>query len=288
MIDVSRPERTEWLDLPDGRRLAWSEWGPPDGRPVLLCAGAAMSGSLGFGVDLLPRSGMRLLGVDRPGLGGSTAHPGRTLASWVDDCAHLVDRRGLTGPVAVGFSQGAPFAVALAGAGLVRALAVVAGQDDLAAQRDLLAPEVAALVDDVRRDPDAVERRFAGLATADGMWELVIGMSAPHDRALYQRDDFAAAYRRCLAEGFRQGAAGYARDLRICLGPWPYPPERVAVPVDLWYGRRDASGVHSPDFGTALARRFPDARHHLLDDEGGSILWTRAGDILTALRERAG
>jgi pimeloyl-ACP methyl ester carboxylesterase len=62
------------LRLPDGRTLAWSRWGPPTGRPVLLCTGAGMSGSLGFGLDAVPALGLQLLGIDRPGLGRSDPH----------------------------------------------------------------------------------------------------------------------------------------------------------------------------------------------------------------------
>jgi hypothetical protein len=42
--------------------------------------------------------------------------------------------------------------------------------------------------------------------------------------------------------------------------------------------------VHSPDHGATLARRFARAGRHLLEGEGGSILWTRASEILTSLR----
>ena len=69
------------------------------------------------------------------------------------------------------------------------------------------------------------------------------------------------------------------------MSPWPLDPADIEVPVDLWYGTRDASPVHSPDFGETLARRITGARRHLLPDEGSAILWTRAGDIVEALLE---
>ncbi|RYF72763.1 MAG: SusC/RagA family TonB-linked outer membrane protein [Cytophagaceae bacterium] len=120
-------------------------------------------------------------------------------------------------------------------------------------------------------------------ADADGMWALVDGMSGPEDRALYREPAFASAYRQALREGFAQGASGYARDLTLAMGRWPVPPEAITVPVRLWYGGRDASPVHSPDGGALLATRFPRAVRHFLPDEGGSLLWTRARDILRDL-----
>ena len=68
--------------LPDGRRLGWAEWGPADGEPVLFFGGAAMGRSIGFGADALEGLGVRLISVERPGLGASDPQPGRTLGDW--------------------------------------------------------------------------------------------------------------------------------------------------------------------------------------------------------------
>jgi pimeloyl-ACP methyl ester carboxylesterase len=277
----------EALRLPDGRALAWSRWGSDTARPVLFCTGAGMSGSLGFGLPALPGLGLQLLAIDRPGLGRSSPHPTKTLRTWVDDVAYLVTSRGLHDGLAVGFSQGAPFAFALGGAGLVDAVAVVAGQDEFRAVRHLLHPEVAAMLADAEADPDGFERTIARDATAEWLWSLIMGMSSGQDRELYT-GALGRAYRTALEEGFSQGAAGYARDLRLVLGPWPTPPEQVPVPVDLWYGGQDTSPVHSPDLGRSLAARFSRGRRHLLPDEGSSLLWTRGADILAALVRHPG
>jgi pimeloyl-ACP methyl ester carboxylesterase len=283
---VTPPERRDTLRLKDGRVLAWSEWGPVDGLPVLFCTGAAMSGALGFGADALAELGVRLLAIDRPGLGASSPHPEKTFASWVDDTHQLLTAKGLRDVTAVGFSQGAPFALALAGRGLVKAVAIVSGQDDLAHPRmaPLLHPEVAGMVRSARQDPAGFEQAFARMATPDGLWQLIVGMSGERDRALYVSESFGEAYQRALREGFSQGAQGYARDLVNALGPWLVEPEHIPVRVDLWYGGLDTSTVHSPDFGATLAARLPNATHTVDAEEGGSILWTRARDILVRLR----
>lgn len=285
------PERGDSILLRDGRRLAWWEWGPAEGDPVLFCTGAATSGRLGFGADFLEELGLRLLAIDRPGLGRSDPHPSKTLGSWVDDVTEVVEGRGLGCPLGVGFSQGAPFALALAGRGLLSGLALVSGQDQLShpALRPLLHPEVAGMLAAIERDPAGFARDLASRADAEGMWRLVLGMSSEHDRAVYRRDEFSRPFRQALEAGFAQGAEGYVRDLVNTLGPWPVPPEEVTVPVDLWYGAQDASPVHSPDFGATLAARLPEAWRTVEPDEGGSILWTRSQDILARLgRSRAG
>ena len=174
--DVAADARTEGardaLRLPGGRVLAWSRLGPDPARPVIFCTGAGMSGSLGFGLPALPALGLQLVAIDRPGLGRSSPHPTKTLQTWSDDVAYLMTSRGLHDGLAVGFSQGAPFALALAGAGLVGAVAVVAGQDEFRAVSHLLHPEVAAMLASAEADPDGFERTIARDATADWLWSL--------------------------------------------------------------------------------------------------------------------
>jgi hypothetical protein len=70
-------------------------------------------------------------------------------------------------------------------------------------------------------------------------------------------------------------------------GTWPFEPERIAVPVALWYGARDASPTHSPDSGATLAGRIPGACRTVVPGAGGSLLWTHSRAILSAFLDRA-
>ncbi|BAY07799.1 putative alpha/beta hydrolase [Calothrix sp. NIES-2098] len=274
------------MQLQDGRILAWSEWGDVDGVPVLFCPGAGMSGWLGFGAQDLPDLGLKLLAIDRPGLGLSDAHPHKTLSSWVDDTRELIQCHNLDNVLAVGFSQGAPFAFALAGESLVKAIAIVSGQDELIHPhiKPLLHPDVAGMIAAVQQDPVEFEQQFSQMATPEGLWRLIIGMSGECDRRLYDSETFGKAYQQALQEGFSQGAQGYVRDLVNTFSSWPVKLENITVPVDLWYGGADTSTVHSPDFGATLASRLPNASHTVDPEAGGSILWTRSRDILTKLK----
>lgn len=274
------------MQLYDGRRLAWYEWGAVDALPVLFCTGAGMSGWLGFGTSYLPDLGLKLIAIDRPGLGSSDPHPNKTLSSWVDDTREFIQFNNLHNVLAVGFSQGAPFAFALAAQNLVQAIAIVSGQDELAHPRlrPLLHPDVEGMIAAVQKDAVGFERHFSQIVTPEVLWQLIIGMSGERDRLLYESDTFSKAYQRALQEGFAQGAQGYARDLVNSLSIWTVKLENITITVDLWYGALDTSTVHSPDFGATLALRLPNVSHTVDSEEGGSILWTRAWDILAKLK----
>ncbi|MCD0445644.1 alpha/beta hydrolase [Glycomyces sp. A-F 0318] len=283
---TAAPARLGESALPDGRRLGWAEWGPPDGAPVLLCPGAATSRRLGFGPNAAASLGVRLVSVDRPGLGASTPAPGRTFADFARDMRLLCELRGLGRPAVVGNSQGAPFALACAAEGVASALAVVSGADEVAAPAfaDALEPGLRGLVERAVRDPAGAEEAFAAF-TAEAMWDMVMAASPECDLAVYRDPGFAAGYRAALREGFAQGAAGYARDTVLAMGRWPFALESIAVPVDLWYGEEDAT--HSPDNGALLASRVPGARRRLVPGIGGALLWTHPEPILASLLANA-
>lgn len=282
---VDIPARLGESRLSDGRLLGWAEWGPLDGVPVLLCPGAATSRWLGVGAGVVEALGVRLVSVDRPGLGASTPAPGRTFSDFAADVRQLCALRELGRPAVVGNSQGAPFALACAAEGVVSALAVVSGADEVAAPEFASAPaaDLRGLVERIADDPAGAEEFFAGF-TAEAMWDMVVAGSPACDLAVYRDPGFAAAYRRALDEGFARGAAGYARDTVLAMGRWPFALDAIAVPVDIWYGEHDTG--HSPDNGALLATRVPGARRHVVPGIGGALLWTHAGTILASLLEK--
>ncbi|GAA1793932.1 alpha/beta fold hydrolase [Actinomadura chokoriensis] len=281
-VQVGDPARLGEVRLSDGRSLGWAEWGLPDGIPVLLCPGAATSRWLGFGGGVVEALGVRLVSVDRPGLGVSTPAPGRTFSGFAADMRQFCALRGLGDPAVVGNSQGAPFALACAEAGVASALAVVSGADEVAAPRfaSVLPADLRGLVERTASDPDGAEDFFTGF-TAEAMWDMVMAASPECDLSVYRDPDFAAAYRRALNEGFAQGAAGYARDTVLAMGRWPFELGGISVPVDIWYGEHDTS--HSPDNGALLATRMATAQRNVVPGTGGALLWTHAEPILTSL-----
>jgi pimeloyl-ACP methyl ester carboxylesterase len=285
MITLLHPDRAHHLTRDGGRRVGWTEWGPSSGAPVLFCTGAGMTSSMGLAGDAVHELGVRLVCVDRAGLGRSDPDPDKSFARWAEDVAAVLASQGIARAPAIGLSQGAPFAIALAAAGFASSVAIVSGQDELAhpAMREKLHPHVAAMVAAIAADRAGFEASFAARADAAGLWALVLGMSSAPDRAIYEEPAFAAAYRATLHEGFAQGAGGYVRDLTLAMSPWPTPPEAITVPVTLWYGLLDTSPVHSPDFGATLATRFPRATRRTFPDEGGALLWTRSAEILGAI-----
>ncbi|MGV2975162.1 alpha/beta fold hydrolase [Roseibium alexandrii] len=282
---IRNPERTAKLSLQNGRRLAWSEWGPETGQPILFISGAGTAGSLGFGADCLDELNIRLIAPDRPGLGGSGPDPSKTLQSVADDFAEMIGYLGAGAIPVVAVSQGVPFALALSADGPVSRLAVVSGQDELSRPEffSSLPDQLQQMVRDAKHNPDALITMLEGFSDPDSFLEFIISTSSELDQAIYSSEPFHSAFKFALERGFAQGPAGYALDTVAAMGPWTFTWDAITCPVDLWYGGKDASPVHSPDGGALMASRLKHANRHFFEDEGGSLLWTRSRDILTAL-----
>src|SRR5688500_4648224 len=101
--------------MPDGRQLAWAEFGAARGRPVLSLHGSPGS-RLSRHHDPQPIAdvGVRMLTYDRPGYGLSDPLPGRCVADAVADIAAVLDAAGLGRVGVIGGSGGGPHALAAA------------------------------------------------------------------------------------------------------------------------------------------------------------------------------
>ncbi len=269
------------VPLPDGRVLAYAEYGPADGAPVLFVPGAASGRLMNVGGPALGELGIRLVSVDRPGLGRSTVDPAKSLTSVARDLGVLVHRLA-SGPVpAVANSQGAPFGLAAAAAGVVSRLVVVSPADEVARPdlRSLLPAHLAAVVEQATADPAGARALFAGLGPSS-MFAMLLGAVAEVDAPVYGDDVFRSHLRRVLDDGFAQGSDGYADDTLLAMRPWGLALDRIDVPVQVWHG--DLDHGHSPDLGRSLAERIPTAAHHVVPGAGGSLLWAHPEPILAA------
>jgi pimeloyl-ACP methyl ester carboxylesterase len=81
------------ITLNDGRLVAFADYGTPDQIAVLWCHGGPGSRlEAGVCAAAAARAGLRLIGIDRPGYGRSTAQPGRTIGGWAPEALAVIDQ----------------------------------------------------------------------------------------------------------------------------------------------------------------------------------------------------
>src|SRR5215207_3519191 len=113
---MANPEERNTLTLPDGRKLAYAEFGKPDGYPVLYFHGAPSSRlePLLIGNDTFTEYGLWIIAPDRPGMGGSDFQPKRGFSDWPKDVTCLADALGIKQFAVLGNSGGSAYAAVCA------------------------------------------------------------------------------------------------------------------------------------------------------------------------------
>lgn len=264
----------------DGRVLAGKVFGPADGAAVLFIAGAGTGKSMFFGAEFLAARGIRLVCMDRPGMGGSDADGARTVASTAGDyrdfAAAVLDSAQPRLPV-VANSQGALFGLAAALNGVASSLTLVSPADEVTcpAIRALLPESALHLPDLVRTEPGKARELLESLTPQD-MEDMVLAGATERDRFVYQNPEFRRRYREALREGF--AGPGYVTDTVMAMSPWPLELGDIRIRVTVLFGAGDRT--HSPDQGATLTARIPGATREVVAGEGGSLLWARSDHVL--------
>src|SRR5262245_61717752 len=106
-----------FVRLPDGRLLAYADFGDPAASRVIIYHHGLPSCRLEIAVyhdTLLARPGVRMLAIDRPGIGRSTPYRYACILNWPADIAAFADALGLGRFAVAGTSAGTPYCLAAA------------------------------------------------------------------------------------------------------------------------------------------------------------------------------
>lgn len=264
--------------LPDGRRLGFAEFGAPNGRGVIWLHGTP-GARRQVPVEahrLGEQLGLRIIGVDRPGIGSSTPHLHRTIADFAADLEVLADRIGL-GPFAtIGLSGGGPYALAAAArlegrvpvVSVLGGVAPTVGPDAIAGGLVSVGKMFEPVLSRTRVPlAFAVHRavRFTRPAASQAI-DLYARLSPEGDRALLRRPEFKSMFLDDLLNGSRRQFGAVFSDILLFCRHWGFDAADVTAPVRWWHG--DADNIIPYAHGEHLAARLPDAVLHTLPGAG--------------------
>ena len=261
----------------DGRTLAVEEGGDPAGWPVLAHMGTPNSRHLyGPHVRDAANRGLRLMSYDRPGYGGSSPRPGRSVADCADDIRTICAELGIDRLAMWGISGGGPHVLACAALlpDLVTAAASLAspapfdadgldyfagmGQDNVDDTRLYFADEAAARV---KTDDD---REGFLAASPDDLASGMASLLTPVDAAMLS-GHLAKFLDFSMKDGLAPGSQGWWDD-NCMIRPWGFDLADIAVPVLLLHGKHDKFVPFG--HGEWLAAHIPGVEPRLLEDDG--------------------
>ena len=282
---------THFLTLRDGRRLAYSELGDPNGTPIIHHHGMPGSRLEHEAEPEFYRSlGVRLITPDRPGYGLSDPNPHRLLHDWPSDVAELADCLGIARFGILGLSGGGIYALACAAAIPHRVTEIV----------------VTGCPAPMQRPGALAEMRFLTRAGvwlgARAPWLLEIGATVlsplvrrfpnffvdhfnngvpPADREWLSMPSVNRGAAETLREALRPGVWGYVQDIRVLATPWDFDLDEIAAPVQLWHWDQDL--VIPLHHGRYLASVIPNATLRICPGEGHMLMWSHLPEILMAV-----
>jgi pimeloyl-ACP methyl ester carboxylesterase len=276
----------------DGRTLVVQEGGDADGRPVLVHGGSPNSRLLyAPRVALAARQGIRLISYDRPGYGGSTRQPGRSVADCAQDVRAIAAALGIERLAVCGGSAGGPHVLACAALlpDLVVAVAVLAsvapyGSPDLdyyEGMGELNIEHTRLLLD----DPAAARAKYESdreellAADAESLTEFLRTLLSPADTAVLT-GELVESVVASIRAGLGPGADGWLDDALALVRPWGFSLDSIAVPVLLRHGRQDRFVPFA--HGAWFARHIPDVEALLTDEDGHLTLTERHMESINA------
>lgn len=279
MTETTRSRQSIVVD--GGRTLCFAEWGDPAGFPVF-----GLHGTPGGRLNRHPdegkyaEAGARVITYDRPGYGGSTRQPGRSVVDCVEDVAAIADHLGIGRFAVTGGSGGGPHSLAVAarlGERVVRARCDVGvapyGLDELDffdGMDPLNVTEFGWALEGEQRlavELDRELREMAQRVAADPSKLLGDDWALDDaDRAVLSRADLAAVIRESTEDLVRGGVWGWVDDDLVFTKPWGFDLAEITVPVQVRYGAKDV--LVPAAHGAWLGRNVPGAEIVVEDGEG--------------------
>ena len=251
MKDVERPALEGTVAVRDGRRLSFAEYGSRRGPAIVW-----MHGTPGArrqvpleAREYAQREGVRIIALDRPGIGSSTPHLYPTVLDWTRDLELVLETLAIDTVRLIGLSGGGPYALAAGaglpdrvhGIGILGGVAPTVGADAAVDGPIRLAVALAPFLSATRVPLGVALTQTIRLARplAGSALDLYAAVQPAGDRSLLSRPEFKAMFLDDLLNGSRFQTSAPLNDLVLFTRHWGFEADEVVVPLRWWPGDQD-------------------------------------------------
>jgi len=278
MTEVLPPRFEGTFRLEDGRRLGYAEYGPADGKPLLW-----FHGTPGGRRQIAPRArelalkrGVRLIAIERPGIGDSTSHSYASLAEWAADIQAFCNAKEIDRFMVCGLSGGGPYALACAYYLQDRVLAVTVlggvaptrGEDATDGGVASLARVAGPLVKRLRVPLNRVLLTLVKSmeSRVDSAMNAFARLMPPGDQAVFEDPSIRYMFEDDIVLASRRQMQAMLHDVVIFGRDWGFLLSQIDTPVYLLYG--DSDNIVPLEHGKHMADRLPAAELRVRPGEG--------------------
>ena len=291
--DIARPQMEGNIAVGEDRQLGFAEFGAPQGRAMFWLHGTpGARRQIPVEARLYAtEANIRLIGVDRPGIGSSTPFQYETVSQFADDLRTVADTLGIDKMAVIGLSGGGPYTLACAAAmpervvaaGVLGGVAPAVGPEAIDSNLMRLARLAEPVLHHAGRPISVLA---AGLIrtirpVASPALEFYARLSPEGDREMLSRPEFKAMFLDDLLNGSRKQLAAPIADAILFARPWGFRLADIEVPVHWWHG--DADHIVPFSHGKHAVALLPDARLYPIPGESHLAGLGRAEEILCTL-----
>ena len=296
MGDKSPIEATGTVETRDGRTLAYLEVGDPNGPLVLHNHGGPSSRvEARLFANSASKNRLRLVCVDRLGIGQSGPQKERSYSGWADDLTTIADALGYQEFGVTGWSEGGPWALAAAAyidPFRLRHVTSIAGGsygtfgDNWA--KDCLSKVYALGGFLALHFEPGFRLMYATLGlTAEDFRKTYIKQLreavSDYDRQVLLQPDVEIIFSEMSVECFAQGSEGLVRDSGLLYRSWAFDVRKIERPVHMWQGTDDRL-VPAP-INKRVADQMPRAVWHPVEGAGHFVAVGSADELFAIAAE---
>lgn len=291
--EIARPQMEGKIAVGEDRQLGFAEFGAPQGRAMFWLHGTpGARRQIPVEARLYAtEANIRLIGVDRPGIGSSTPFQYETVSEFADDLRTVADTLGIDKMAVIGLSGGGPYTLACAAAmpnrvvaaGILGGVAPAVGPEAIDSGLMRLARFAEPVLDRAGRPISMLAASLIRMVrpVASPALELYARLSPDGDREMLSRPEFKAMFLDDLLNGSRKQLAAPIADAVLFARPWGFRLSDVHVPVHWWHG--DADHIVPFSHGKHAVALLPDARLYPIPGESHLAGLGRAEEILCTL-----
>lgn len=269
-IEIARPKLEGNVAVGTDRRIGFAEFGDPQGRAIFWLHGTpGARRQIPVEARLYAETNrIRLIGVDRPGIGSSTPHEYGTVIDFAGDLRTIADTLGIDRMAIIGLSGGGPYTLGCAAAmpdrvvavGVLGGVAPTRGSDGIGGGlMGNVGLPVAPMLEKAGAPLSMVATGLIRLVKpiAEPALNLYARVSPEGDRRLLGRPEFKAMFLDDLLNGSRKQLAAPFADVVVFAREWGFRLDEVKVPVRWWHGDQDHIVPYA--HGQHVVAMLPDA-----------------------------
>lgn len=278
MSQILPPRFEGTFRLKDERRLGYAEYGPADGKPILW-----FHGTPGGRRQIAPKARelavqrkVRLIAVERPGIGDSTSHSYSSLADWAADIQAFCNAKGIDQFAVCGLSGGGPYALACAYylqdrvlaatilGGVAPSTGIDAARGGVSGLTRTMAPAMKHLRVPLNRLLLRLIRRLE--PHVDKSMNAFARFMPPGDQLVFEDPAIRHMFEDDILLASKHQMQAMLHDVVIFGRDWGFELGEITTPVYLLYG--DADNIVPLKHGRHMAGRLPNAELRIREGEG--------------------